>query len=88
MVIQWRSAPVTYRLQDSHDSVRKEVLCNILKEFIPTKLVRLIKMLMNVGLTSGNKIIKTMRLSGAYNKVRIGKYLSYRYPILESQRAI
>jgi len=42
------------------------------------KLVRLIKMLMNVGFTCGNKIINIMCLSGAYNKVRIGKYLSYR----------
>jgi len=41
------------------------------------KLVRLIKMLKNVGLTSGNKIINIIPcLSGAYNKVRIGKYLS------------
>jgi hypothetical protein len=41
--------------------------CVIFSEFIPTKLVKLIKMLMNVRLTSGNKInIKTC-LSGAYN---------------------
>jgi hypothetical protein len=48
------------------DSVRREVLYNILIEFgIATKLVRLIKMC----------------LKGTYSKVRIGKYLSDNFQI-------
>jgi hypothetical protein len=48
------------------DSVRREVLYNILTEFgIPTKLGRLIKMCLNE----------------TYGKVRIGKYLSDSFPI-------
>jgi hypothetical protein len=50
----------------AYDSVRKEVLYNILMEFVvPRNLVRLIKMCLN----------KT------YNKVHIGKKLSGKFPI-------
>jgi len=43
MGIQRRSASNIYRLQKANDSVRREVLFNILIEFgIPVKLVRLI----------------------------------------------
>ena len=49
-----------------HDSVRREVLCNILMEFgIPKKLIRLIKMC----------------LTETYSRVRVGKNLSDRFPI-------
>jgi hypothetical protein len=48
------------------DSVRKEVLYNILIEFgVPMKLVRLIKMCLNE----------------MYSKARVGKHLSYSFPI-------
>jgi hypothetical protein len=50
----------------AYDSVRREVLHNILIEFgVPMKLVRTIKMCLN----------KT------YSKVRVGKYLSDNFPI-------
>jgi sorting nexin-29 len=50
----------------AYDSVRREVLYNILIEFsIPVKLVRLIKMCLNE----------------TYSRVRVGKYLSDRFPI-------
>jgi hypothetical protein len=50
----------------AYDSVRREVLYNILIEFgIPMKLVRLIKMCLNE----------------IYSKVRIGKHLSDSFPI-------
>jgi hypothetical protein len=53
----------------AYDSVRREVLCNILIEFgIPMKLVRLIKTCSNV----------------TYSKVRIGKHLSDSFPIQNS----
>jgi hypothetical protein len=49
-----------------YDSIKREVLYNILLEFcIPKKLVRLIKICLN-------KI---------YREVRIGKRLSHKYPI-------
>jgi hypothetical protein len=49
-----------------HDSVRREVLCNILTEFgIPMKLVRLIKMCLNE----------------TYSRVPVGKHLSAMFPI-------
>jgi hypothetical protein len=49
-----------------YDSVRREVLYNILIEFgIPLKLARLIKMC----------LIET------YSRVQVGKHLSYRFPI-------
>jgi hypothetical protein len=55
-----------YRLQEAYDSVRREVLYNILREFsIPLKVVRLIKLCLN----------KT------YSTVRVGKHLSDRFPI-------
>jgi len=50
----------------AYDSVRREVLYNILIEFgIPKKLVRLIK----------------MRLAETYSRVRVGKNLSDVFPI-------
>jgi hypothetical protein len=50
----------------AYDSVRREVLCNILIEFgIPMKLVRLIKMCPNES----------------YSRVRVGKNLSDMLPI-------
>jgi hypothetical protein len=50
----------------AYDSVRREVLCNILIEFgIPRKLVRLIKMC----------------LSETYSRVRVGKHLSDTFPV-------
>jgi sorting nexin-29 len=53
----------------AYDSVRREVLYNILIEFgIPKKVVRLIKMCLNE----------------TYSKVRIGKHLSGAFPIKNS----
>jgi hypothetical protein len=53
-------------LKEASDSVKREVLYNILLEFgIPKKLVRLIKMCLNE----------------TYSKVRIGKLLSDKFPI-------
>jgi hypothetical protein len=50
----------------AYDSIKREVLYNILLEFgIPKKLVRLIKMCLNE----------------TYNKVHIGKLLSDKFPI-------
>jgi hypothetical protein len=50
----------------AYDSVKREVLYNILLEYaIPKKLVRLIKMCLNE----------------TYSKVRIGKFLSDKFPI-------
>jgi hypothetical protein len=50
----------------AYDSVRREVLCNILIEFgILLKLVRLIKMCLNE----------------TYSRFRVGKHLSDRFPI-------
>jgi hypothetical protein len=52
--------------KEAFDSIRREVLYNILIEFgVPMKLVRLIKMCLNE----------------TYSKVRIGKYLSDTFPI-------
>jgi hypothetical protein len=50
----------------AYDSIKREVLYNILLEFrVPKKLVRLIKMCLNE----------------TYSKVRIGKFLSDKFPI-------
>jgi hypothetical protein len=50
----------------AYDSVKREVLYNILLEFgIPKKLVRLIKMCLNE----------------TYSKIRVGKFLSDEFPI-------
>jgi hypothetical protein len=50
----------------AYDSIKREVLYNILLEFgIPKKLVRLIKMFLNE----------------TYSKVRVGKILSDKFPI-------
>jgi hypothetical protein len=52
--------------KEIYDSVRREVLYNILIELgVPMKPVRLIKMCLN----------------GTYSKARIGKYLSVTFPI-------
>jgi hypothetical protein len=52
----------------AYDSVKREVLYNILLEFgIPKKLVRLIKMCLNE----------------TYSEVRVGKLLSDKFPIQE-----
>jgi hypothetical protein len=64
MGIQWGGASVDFK--KAYDSVRREVLYNILIQFgIPLKLVRLIKMCLNE----------------TYSRVRVGKYLSDRFPI-------
>ena len=53
-------------LKEANDSVRREVLYNILIEFgIPMKLTRLIKMCLNE----------------VYSTVRVGKHLSAMFPI-------
>jgi hypothetical protein len=69
-VLQWEYNETVHQLfidfKKAYDSVRREVLYNILIEFgVPLKLVRLIKMSLN----------KT------YSKVRIGKKLSDSFPI-------
>jgi hypothetical protein len=52
--------------KNAYDSVRREVLLNILIEFgISLKLVRLIKMFLNE----------------TYSRVRVGKHLSDRFPL-------
>jgi hypothetical protein len=62
MGVQWDSASAVYRFQKSLDSIKREVLSNILLEFgIPKKLVWLIKMCLNE----------------IYSKVRIAKNLMY-----------
>jgi hypothetical protein len=62
---KWDGASVI-NFKKAYDSVKSEVLYNILLEFgIPKKLVRLIKMCLN----------------DTYNKVHIGKRLSDKFPI-------
>ena len=65
---KWEYNKVVHHLfidfKKAYDSVRKEVLYNILIEFgIPMELVRLIKMC----------------LTETYNRVRVGKYLTFFY---------
>jgi sorting nexin-29 len=67
---KWEYNETVYQLfvyfKKAYDSVRREVLYNILIEFgVPMKLVRLIKMCLH----------KT------YSKVRVDKYLSDKFPI-------
>ena len=67
---KWEDNEAVHQLlidfEKAYDSVRREVLYNILIEFgIPRKLVRLIKMC----------------LSETYSRVRVGKNLSDRFPI-------
>jgi hypothetical protein len=55
----------------AYDSIKREVLYNILLEFgIPKELVRLIKMCLNE----------------TYSKVRVGKLLSDKFPIQNGQK--
>jgi hypothetical protein len=66
----WRKNGTVHHLfigfNKTYDSVRREILYNILKEFgVPMKLVKLIKMCLNE----------------TYSKVRIGKHLSESFPI-------
>ena len=59
--IKRSSASAIYRIQKAYDSLRKEVLYNILIEFvIPMKLARLIK----------------MYLTEKYSRVRVEKHFS------------
>jgi hypothetical protein len=45
MGVQWDNAPAISRLQKAYESVKREILYNILFEFgMPKKVVRLIKM--------------------------------------------
>jgi hypothetical protein len=67
---KWEYNETTHQLfidfKKAYDSVRKEVLYNILIEFgVPMKLVRVIKMCLNKN----------------YSKVRIDKYLSDKFSI-------
>ena len=67
---KWEYSEMVHQLfthfKKAYDLVRMEVLYNILSEYgIPLKLVMLIKMCLN-------KI---------YNRVRVGEYLSDRFPI-------
>jgi hypothetical protein len=67
---KWQHSGAVYRLfkdfKRAYDSVRREVLYNILIEFcILIKLIRLIKMCLNE----------------MYNRVQVGKHLSDRFPI-------
>jgi sorting nexin-29 len=67
---KWEYNEVVHQLfldfKKAYNSVRREVLCNILIEFgIPMKLVRLIKMCLNE----------------TYSRVRVGKNLSDMFPI-------
>jgi hypothetical protein len=66
MGLQSDSPSLFIDLKKAYDSVRREVLYNILVQFgVPMKLVGLIK----------------MRLNETYSKVRIGKHLSDSFPI-------
>jgi hypothetical protein len=65
---KWNEAvhQLSVDFKKAYDSVRREVLYNILIEFgIPLKLVGLIKMCLNE----------------TYSRVRVGKHLSDRFPI-------
>jgi hypothetical protein len=68
---KWEYSKAVHQLfmnfKKAYDSVRSEVLYNILIEYgIPKKLVRLIKMCMN----------------GNYSRVQVGKHLSNVFPIM------
>jgi hypothetical protein len=66
MGVWWDSTSVIHRLQEAYDSIRREVLYNILIQFeVPMKLFRLIKMC----------------LKETYSKICRGKYLSDTFPI-------
>jgi hypothetical protein len=63
----WNIKGVTaYTFEKAYDSVKTEILYNILLQFgMPKKLVRLIKIFLNE----------------TYSKVRVGKSLSDKFPI-------
>ena len=66
MGIQWCSASALYNFKKAYDSVKSEVLYNILIEFgFPKKLVRLVKMCS----------------AETYSRDRVGKDLSEMFPI-------
>jgi hypothetical protein len=62
----WCEGPSSQTKKKAYDSVRRKVLYNILIEFgIPLKLVRLVKICLNI----------------TYTRVRVGKHLSDTFPI-------
>jgi len=66
MGIKRSSASALCRIQKAHDSVRREVLYNILIEFgIPVKQLRATKMCLNE----------------TFSRVRVGKHFSDMFPI-------
>jgi hypothetical protein len=66
MGVWWDKHQLFVHFKKAYDSVKREVLCNILLNFgIPKKLVRLIKMCLNE----------------TYSKVNISNFLSGTFPI-------